>query len=467
MALFQASTQKMGYEFFGYDLNVDLHNVATIEDKKLWEGQFAFQWVTESNRIIEDYAGFLNNYVDNMIAEKIELYVICINCYSRTLGFYMAEKIKEKNPSAQIMMGGPQCFPAYEGVKILENEFVDAIGTGEGDVVWPKIVEHFVKNKNLRLNLPGIAYKNEDGTIVDNGIPELVSDLDNVPFADYDDVDFAKYGNTYQISMMTSRGCINTCAFCSERPNFYKYRTRSAENIFQEVKKHVNSFNNNKTVNHQRKKSFLSKLFNLKNKNYITLNISFNDSLINGVPKELEKFCDLVIESGIKFNWSGMALIRKEMTPELLAKMKKAGCVHMSWGLESGCQRVLDLMHKRFFTMDLARKIIKQTYEAGIQQACSVIVGFPGETEEMFEETVEFFKEYKKYFNNVGVQSMMVLKNSYVYDNLDEFGLRFEDLGDCVRWHSQDGQNNIELRQKRLEILKAILDDKIITTDKE
>jgi len=495
MALFKASTKKLDHEFFGYDLNVDLFNEVCKEDKILWDGQFAVRWSTESDRIIQKYSNFIDSYIDKMLETRIDLYAIYLNVYSRPLAFYIAAKVKEKNPQAGVLMGGPQCFPAYDGINILNNKFVDAVCTGEGDLIWPEILNHFSKNGNLHLNISGISYRKEDGTIIDNGVPKLVSDLNIIPFADYSDIDFSKYGNSYNISIMTSRGCINTCAFCSERPNFYKYRYRNAENIFEEVVQHIYTINKNLSTEGDRKRSdfFLSRLFDLIEKHTFILQrnnfflsrlfaktekytfllrkqiiptISFDDSLINGVPRELEKFCDMVIASGIKFKWLGMALIRKEMTRELLEKMKKAGCFHMSWGIESGCQRVLELMHKRFFTMDLARKVIKLTYEVGIQQSCSAIVGFPGETKDMFSETVEFFKEYKKYFSNVGAQTMMILPNSRVGDNYDEFGINHENAPDYLKWQSKDGNNNYEVRLKRLDMLKAVLDEKIITIDK-
>ena len=51
------------------------------------------------------------------------------------------------------------------------------------------MLDHFSKQGNLRIDMPGIAYKTKGGTIIDGGIPELVEDLNGVPFADYSGVD--------------------------------------------------------------------------------------------------------------------------------------------------------------------------------------------------------------------------------------------------------------------------------------
>jgi radical SAM superfamily enzyme YgiQ (UPF0313 family) len=503
MALFKASTKEGGHEFIGFDLNVDLYNAAQDGDKKLWDAQHANLWDVDRDKIIQKYTDYLDSYIEKMITNQIDLYAISIIVYSKYLAFYIAQRIKELIPKAVILIGGPQCFPAYDGLNVLGNKYVDAICTGEGDAIWPKVLEHFDKKRNLQINIPGLSYKKKDGTIIDNGVPELVKDLNSVPFADYSDIVFSKYGYKYCFSIMTSRGCINTCAFCSERPNFHKYRFRSAENIFNEIVKHLRNLKNNPSTNCEkaaipyrkyifgeivklvsnRKYNFgeIAKL--VSNRKYILgkivklvsnllgpvigvnpYYISFNDSLINGTPKELERFCDLVIDSGLKFSWGGMALIRKEMTYDFLVKMKKAGCHNLAWGLESGCQEVLDLMHKRFFNMDLAKEVIKSTYKANINQSVALIAGFPGETEEMFLETKEFLAEFKDYFGAVGVQPMMIVKNSVVYDKPEHFGV--ECVDDGLRWQTTDGMNNYDIRQKRIEIIKSVLDGNVITIDK-
>jgi anaerobic magnesium-protoporphyrin IX monomethyl ester cyclase len=447
MALFKGSTKESGHEFFGFDLNVDLYNSAQEEDKKLWTSQVANLWDAESENIHRKFSEYIDSCIEKMIGMGIDLYALSINLYSRPLASYIARKIKKINPAAQVLIGGSQCFPAYSGVGILANKNLDAVCTGEGDLIWPKVLDHFAKNGNLHLDIPGLSYRNAAGEIVDNGVPEIVWDLNSLPIADYSGVDFGKYGNLFHFSMMTSRGCINSCAFCSERPNFSKYRHRSAENVYKEIAKHLGDLRNNPVS---------------PAGEHVVPYISFNDSLIDGVPAELEKFCDMVIEGGLKFKWGGMALIRKELTPELLVKMNKAGCHNLAWGLESGCQEVLDLMHKKFFNMDLAKEVIKRAHDAGITQAISLIAGFPGETEAMFQKTTEFVAEYKQYFA-VGVQPMMIANNSLVHNKPEKFGVAAG--SDWLKWQTLDGTNNYEVRLNRVEKLQKALKGDLHTID--
>ena len=141
--------------------------------------------------------------------------------------------------------------------------------------------------------------------------------------------------------------------------------------------------------------------------------------------------------------------------------MKKAGCWNVSWGLESGCEQVLDLMHKRFFNMELAKEIIQNASAAGIHQSINLIVGFPRETEEMFMETVQFLRDYKSYFDQIGVRPMMVYPNSLVHDKYSDFGLDYENAQEWLRWQTVDGTNNYQTRLRRLDILNSSLDDQL------
>ena len=105
------------------------------------------------------------------------------------------------------------------------------------------------------------------------------------------------------------------------------------------------------------------------------------------------------------------------MTEELLMKMKKAGCTHLGWGLESGCQEVLNLMHKRFFTVDFAKQVIG-THDSEIKQSICLIVGFPGETEKMFQETLQFVRDHKEYLLNVFVSPMLLCLTRWCIINI-------------------------------------------------
>lgn len=94
--------------------------------------------------------------------------------------------------------------------------------------------------------------------------------------------------------------------------------------------------------------------------------------------------CDLIIkDKDLKIFWGGKATIRSEMTGTLLRKLYDAGNRSIVYGIESGSDKVLRDMRK-VFSVDLAKRVIRETYEAGISVGIFWLIGFPTESEDDF-----------------------------------------------------------------------------------
>lgn len=440
MGLLKAATQASGHEFFGFDLNIDLHNSVRAEQQRLWNDDEAGFWRNKDNlsALHHEYETFFDSYIDQILKADAPLVAFSVTSASTEFALTIAERLKRRNPDLYILFGGPDCFRAERGLAVLDDPSVDAVCTGEGDLVWPMFLDSFEKTGGRPEPTMGFTFKGADGELVDCGDPGPVMDLDAVPFADYSETDFAKYTLNNRVCMMMSRGCILRCAYCSEGENFIRYRYRTAEHLAGEVQLQTEL---------------------LRRQSGAVPHINFSDSLINGQPQILDEFCDLVLARGIEFTWGGMALLRKEMTRDLLAKMKAAGCVEVMWGLESGNHETLMLMRKKLFDPILAEKIIKITNELGIDQYGNIIVGFPGETDEMFAETVAFVRKVKRYFTSLGLPMMEIRRNTHVYDQPDKFNI--EDRTKQVDWRTRDGSNTLDIRLRRRAVLKKVLDDQL------
>ena len=440
MGLLVAAGKKRGHDVIGFDLNIEMYNAVKENDKKLWNDDHVLTWLqpAQLEKILSQYEVFIDKYVDKIVATGAALCGISVNSASAPFSLYLAAKLKKRNPDLYILFGGPDCFRSERGLGFFDDQNVDAICVSEADHVWPNFLDIFENNNFQPGKLEDICYRLGDNSILDPGDAEIVSDLNGLSFADYQIMDLSKYSIPGRACLMMSRGCINRCAYCSEGPNFLKYRYRSSDNLFKETKEVV-------------------KL--LGEKTNAPPFINYNDSLINGRPEILEEFCDRIISENLQFSWGGMALLRKEMTPELLHKMRKAGCIEIMWGLESGSSDTLKLMRKMRFTPELAKQIIKATYSAGIKQYTNIIVGFPGETEQLFLETVQFVIKIRKYFENIGLPLMSIRRNSYVYDHYKNYKIVDPDIAE--KWHTKDNSNNYELRKARRNLLIAIIQDKL------
>jgi hypothetical protein len=130
--------------------------------------------------------------------------------------------------------------------------------------------------------------------------------------------------------------------------------------------------------------------------------------------------------------------------------MKKAGCSWLGYGIESGSQRILDLMGKRF-SIDKSIEVLKNTREAGIPFQINLMFGFPTETEEDFQQTLKFLARSRPYVDSIlASQSFFTLeKGTYVRSHPGEFGITGADHH--LYWKSNGGSNNYAERFRRYE----------------
>ena len=137
------------------------------------------------------------------------------------------------------------------------------------------------------------------------------------------------------------------------------------------------------------------------------------------------------------------------MTLDIANKLKAAGCNHVTFGIESGSQRVLNLMNKRYLITD-ANNVLKNMHEAGIMVTCNFMFGFPGETEEDFKQTLNFIELNKNYITYAYPSRTYctIEQNSYMASNLEEFGIQ-DKYSHGQYWESKDKKNTFLVRINR------------------
>lgn len=128
--------------------------------------------------------------------------------------------------------------------------------------------------------------------------------------------------------------------------------------------------------------------------------------------------------------------------------MKKAGCHGLDYGLESGSPKVISDM-KKGFELPVAERLIRETYEAGIKVGLFLLAGFPTESEENFQETLDFLKAQERYIDHVTPgYGMGMQAASDVQLHQQQYGIHWKD-GD---WYSE--HTTPEVRRSRVERLR-------------
>ena len=334
--------EKKGVKVKILDLNVLLFKILSFSKK---------EWLSLNEKFEKELFFIVEKkfpYLLNNLYQKIkEADFVGFSLFKRNLyfSFSLTQKIKEKFPEKRIVFGGPHTFFLKRQNKLdLKNWWV----IGEGEIPLSSILEN--ENKKIYLF-------------------EEIENLDNLPFLDLDPqgINLSFYNQYFPL--ITSRGCPYRCKFCSEKELFKKFRYHSPSYMVEQIK-------------------FLVNRYNLK---YFI----FCDSLINYNHNWLENFCILVIKNNLNIKWEAQARIDKNLTKELANLIKKSGCYNLFIGLESGSDKILNLMQKGFDT-ETALDFFKKLKKAGLHFEVSLIFGYPQETDADFEKTVDFIVKNKK-----------------------------------------------------------------------
>jgi len=275
----------------------------------------------------------------------------------------IAEIAKEIFPNSIVILGG--CHATFwDENAFKESPHIDVIVRKEGELTFLELLDKIKAGKKID-EVKGITYKAENGTIVRNEDRPYIEDLDSLPYPAHHLLKlnlYIKYGKLI-IPVMTSRGCVYWCDFCCAVRMFgRKYRMRDPIKVVDEIE-------------------YMHKTFG-------TDQFTFYDDAFSVDAQRTEKICDEIVKRGLDIKWD--CETRVDMVSRaLLEKMKRAGCIAIWFGVESGSQLILDKMHKKI-RIEQTRRAFKTAQEVGLMTVASVILGFPGETEETAMETVNF-----------------------------------------------------------------------------
>jgi radical SAM superfamily enzyme YgiQ (UPF0313 family) len=439
-AMLTSFARKHGFKMLPLDLNIEFYRSRPAKYETTWElEQSLWFWETSEyvKEFMKEYHSTIEEFLDLVIASKTPVVGFTIYSSSAYVSIELARMLKERQPGLLIIFGGPHVSRYLAGSSIVRNDFIDAVVQGEGELTLVDILQRVKAGQSLK-DCPGILVR-IDNQIVDTGDRDTIKDLSQVPAPDFSDYAFELYRTPSHLPLVSSRGCPNRCIFCNERPFWRNYRGRSAENIFEEIRFQLTRY---PSINY----------------------LDFQDSLVNGLITELEHLADLIIGSGLNVQWAGQAVIRKEMTAELMIKLKRSGCVCLAYGLETPSE---SLMHKIGKVMSKGadvNAIAEAHAKTGLGATYNFMFGLPGETEEDAFEAHEFLRRNVKYGLAVNPSSGFCgfAPGTLVYEDPQRYGIDLSKGG--MFWESTDGKNTYICRLKRFEDFCRLVQELGIST---
>lgn len=318
---------------------------------------FSNDQISRLNNILSHFYRLLEDYILEVI-KKEQPDVLGLSVYGDTLAasLFAFKRVKEHFPSIKTVMGGgifaDQLAPGSPELDFFAEKtknYIDMIIIGEGEGLFLKYLKGEL-DKSKRI------YGLKDS-------PDAMLDISILDVPDFMDFDLRFYPH---IAHYGARSCPFQCKFCAETVNWGKYRKK---NVAQTVKEFIKLY-----------KQYSYQLFLL------------TDSTLNPIATDL---ANEVIKSGTAIYWDGfLRADRHVCNTENTVLWRRGGFYRAKLGLESGSQRVLDLMDKRI-TIEQSEMALTSLAFAGIKTTTFWLFGFPGETEEDFQMTLNFIEKCK------------------------------------------------------------------------
>ena len=279
---------------------------------------------------------------------------------------WFAEQLRAH--SQLLVAGGP--LPTCDPEPFLEH--FDVVVRGEGELTMQELLRAHEEKTELG-NIAGIVYRTDagwpaKGRLIYTPERQFIKELDRIPFPAREllpNESYIRYGRKkygYSITtVMSTRGCPFRCEFCSNVVFGGSYRERSPQNVVDEIEEAL-------ALGYDR--------------------ISFADDVFTMKKDRVIRVCQEIRRRGLHFNWECLGRVDALDLPAAL-EMKEAGCTRIFFGIESGNDRILELMNKKI-TTDEARRAVTAAHQAGLQVGAFFIICYPGDTDDTVLKTLNF-----------------------------------------------------------------------------
>jgi hypothetical protein len=377
-------------------------------DAGAWLGQYQ----TIAQTVIDHYLGvrgrddlrIVERYVDEMLADDPDIVGFSLHGSFDALSRAVRRRIRARSDATIVVGGSHSSYVAAVGFtsRLVDHEAFDVLVVGEAERTLPDLIE--VLEEDGDPVSVGNVYVCRDGQIVGGHAPPR-GGLDELPAPDFDQFDLDLYAVPNRVlPVMTARGCSwRKCAFCAHHATYGGTYHGHSMDRFVEVVATLAA-------------------------RYECHNFVIQDEELP--PARARKVAQALIDAGLDdcSYYTYGRLVKGYDDPDLAALLARAGFRSFQWGLESGSQRVLDLMCKGT-EVPVMEKVLHNFAAAGIANQCCTFVGFPGETREEAEETVDFLERNHDAVARMGMGAFTIDVLSPVHQHPEKWGVTYDETG--------------------------------------
>jgi len=466
IAILKSFLEHNGYPAKCLDLNLDselwgMHHkyfsiIQTLEDVSVNDGYSKLWWILNAHMlayangadaatcsgaletVIPKYGIEHNQEVINALIPLVEKFftrlddllnqvdlgsysVVGVSAYTTSLAasLFILKKVKQEHPAIKTIIGGgvfaDDLALGSDNLTTLIEEYpeVDHVVIGEGEMLLLKLLDGALAHKRL-ISLSDLQGKSLE--------------MKEVPTPNFTDLDINHY---YHLTIEGARSCPFQCSFCSETVQWGQYRKKPVSVFVDQVMELVERHNNN---------AFF-----------------MGDSLMNPY---IQDFAKELIDRRAKIFYDGYLRADKPVTNRDRTKFwARSGLFRVRLGIESASARVLAKMDK-MTTPKVISDVLKSLASAGIRTTTYWIVGFSGETDEDFQETLDFIEEHHRYIYELEAHPYYYYPYGQVGSRLHRcYSLYPEEVTDVIKfkvWEIADADPRREVRYERLRRLSKV-----------
>ncbi|MBF0331212.1 MAG: radical SAM protein [Candidatus Omnitrophica bacterium] len=343
-------------------------------DKKWWPIHFplGLAYIASSLKHIKVSVRFIDFEVDVNAFKKLDDALDCwrpdyvgisVHAFCLSQAMSLAKYIRSKSSKIRLVAGGiyPSTFPEV----FLKESLYDFVIKGDGEVPFSQLVQDIPVGK-----IGGLCYFDTATGRLHLGKTNYEPyDLEKLPFPDYETVPLNNYilrlGCAFRLPsypIVFSRGCSGLCTYCTSFDFNKRHRTRDPKDVVMEIRHAI--------------------------REYGAREIRFLDACFSDDLECARRLCDAMIAGNLSVIWHCSTRIDR-LDEDLLDRMKRAGCVSVGLGLESGNEGLLTRVGK---SLDIkkARALLRYCEKLGLFIRSSFMYGLPGETEETMMDTLRF-----------------------------------------------------------------------------
>jgi anaerobic magnesium-protoporphyrin IX monomethyl ester cyclase len=337
---------------------------------------------------------------------------------------WLARALKERWPEKLVLLGGTsisQCYKYLVDKSRLKLFFdiCDGIVIGEGETAVCEIASSGgeLQGRNIPNLITFDRQRDElkvPERILYESVPALGTPAYEYPWDLY-------LSPARGINYSPTRGCYwNRCTFCdyglnTERPTS-PWRERKIDQVIADLRQTVER----------------------EGVRYVYFAVDVM------APGYLERLSDAILEARLDFHWCAELRMEKIFSPDRCRKMARAGCVCASFGMESGNQRILDLIDKGTKVFYMA-EAMKNFNSAGIAVQLMTFTDFPTETALEKKATIDFIENHRPYWSAGGMGTFVLTGTAMIARNPERFGIKLRpiqnaDIGRCMDYEIEEGK---------------------------